>query len=198
MTNTILLTDDAKLHGSQWLADIPLRAGSQAAEQLRAVQGMRAPITIGPFHADDAIVILADVTGDVETWRVYKAAEAKPFWSAPTIQTDGTKIRAAPGLTCVEHPLAEGESCPSWTITAETLGTDDSIAAMFDRTRDDELDAEGQREEAKLMQMVQEHNYQITAKVVAVGQENNALTLQVQRDDTGEMITMTLPKLEPL
>lgn len=71
---TILLTDEAKVHGSQWLADLPIHAGSPTAEQLRSVQGVRAPVTIGSFYADDAIVFLADVTGDVETWRVYKAA----------------------------------------------------------------------------------------------------------------------------
>ncbi len=92
MTNTLLLTDDAKLHGSRWLADIPIRVGSSTAEQLRSVQGMRAPITIGPFHADDAIVILADVSGDVETWRVYKAADGIETTRAPVAVGDLVKV----------------------------------------------------------------------------------------------------------
>ncbi len=80
-------------------------------------------------------------------------------WSAPIIAPDGTKTFTAPGVTCVEHLPSASDAFPSWTITADAPG-DGKIQALFDRTRNDELDAEGQREEEELVQMVHEHTPQ--------------------------------------
>ena len=60
-------------HGSRWIADLPLRRSSPLCTVLRAAQGTRTTIQIGNMSHRDVVIVLADVSADVETWRVFNA-----------------------------------------------------------------------------------------------------------------------------